>query len=114
MKATTKTKKRQQQQQAKTRPSGLANRLLSSPRDKHSARKLCESETSYGPGLVSKSEGVFCDMGTKTQWPLCEEDGRELKECYRYGTHSLVSGGEHVPRNYASVEEWEYVGKEKR
>ena len=102
-----KTKKRHQQQ-IRPRPAGLATRLISSPRDDHAASKLCESETSHGPDFVSHSEGVFCDMGTKTQWPLCAEgDGsEEMKDCYRWKTHSLVTGGEHVARNYASVQEW--------
>lgn len=102
-----KTKKRQQQQQIRPRSAGLANRLISSPRDDHVASALCESDTSHGPDFVSHSEGVFCDMDTKTQWPLCDEDGSEMKDCYRWKTHSLVTGGEHVPRNYASVQEWE-------
>ena len=83
--------------------------LISSPREEHSAVELCASEMSYGPDFVSHAERVFCDMGTKVSWPLCGSgDGAvEGEECYRWETHSLVTGGKRVARNYEKVEEWE-------
>ena len=59
-------------------------------------------------------------MGTKVSWPLCgsgggggggggREEGEEEGEgeCYEWETHSLVTGGRKVARDYATVEEWE-------
>lgn len=44
------------------------------------ATTLCESPTSSGPDLVSFEEGKFCDMGTRTIWPLCAH--RDDKDCF--------------------------------
>ncbi|CAD6580871.1 MAG: hypothetical protein ASARMPRED_000354 [Alectoria sarmentosa] len=49
-------KKRQESQQPKRRSPDLANRLIASPRENHSARRLCESKTSHGPDFVSVDE----------------------------------------------------------
>lgn len=117
-KRTKRQQEQQQQQEPQPQPQprspSLAKTLISSPREKHSAIELCASETSYGPDFVSRSERVFCDMGTKVAWPLCGSGGavmgegeEEEGECYRWETHSLVTGGEHVARNYEKVEEWE-------
>lgn len=46
-------------------------------------------------------------MGTKISWPLCEKDGSVVEECYDWETHALVTGGKHVAKNYARIEEWE-------
>ena len=108
------------------RAPGLANRLITSPRQQHSATKLCERESSHGPDFVSWDERVFCDMETKMSYPLCEgRNGIEgtvdakigngtvvgeltEEECYEWETHSLVvKGGERVPKNYARVDHWE-------
>ena len=37
----------------------------------HSAKELCESQTSMGPDFVSTVEGLFCDMEVKEWWNLC-------------------------------------------
>lgn len=110
-----KEEKEKRQRVIKPRSRALANRLIASPRDQHLASKLCESKTSHGPDFVSLAERVFCDMGTKIHYPLCEEerlvDGIAVAVlvdgCYRWETHSLVTGGEHVARNYERIEEWE-------
>jgi len=39
--------------------------------DRHSAKELCETDASIGPDVVSMKEGIFCDMATKEQWPVC-------------------------------------------
>ena len=108
------------------RSPGLANRLITSPREQHSATKLCERENSHGPDFVSWDEKVFCDMETKQSWPLCKgKNGTGLalggkngtgpgvadlteEECYEWETHSLVAkGGERLAKNYAKIEHWE-------
>lgn len=43
----------------------------------HTAEALCASETSSGPDFVNVASvggGGFCDMKTKTLYPLCEQD----------------------------------------
>ncbi|KAH7311980.1 hypothetical protein BKA65DRAFT_467954 [Rhexocercosporidium sp. MPI-PUGE-AT-0058] len=47
------------------------NHLVVSNYDGHSARDLCENERSLGPDFVSRREELFCDMCTRTVWPLC-------------------------------------------
>ena len=96
------------------RAPGLANRLITSQRQQHSATKLCERENSHGPDFVSWDERVFCDMDTKISWPLCEgKNGTGValrngtEECYEWETHSLVGkGGERVAKNYKKIDHW--------
>ena len=38
----------------------------------HSTAELCLSPTSLGPSLVNTREGQFCDMASKTRWPVCK------------------------------------------
>lgn len=78
--------------------------LVSSAHDNHSARELCDNESSHGPDFFSMSEGVFCDMHTKTHWPLCK--GNET-ECYHWDTHSLIMGQERRAKNHTRVEAWD-------
>lgn len=83
--------------------------LVASAHEQHSAREVCGSGTSRGPDFVSLKEGFFCDMETKTLWPLCaeEEEGEDGEEgCYHWGTHALGKRGERVGRKYGWVEEW--------
>ncbi|KAL2062375.1 hypothetical protein VTL71DRAFT_6641 [Oculimacula yallundae] len=47
------------------------NHLVVSNYEGHSARKLCENVNSMGPDFVSRTEQLFCDMCTRTVWPLC-------------------------------------------
>ena len=48
-----------------------AERLIVSSRPSQSARFLCDSPTSRGSDFVSVAEGLFCDMETKTLYPVC-------------------------------------------
>lgn len=107
------------------RRSGLAGfpHLIASKHDRHSARELCGSPHSHGPDFFSRSEGVFCDMESKTPWTLCRSVGHnnatvdvgkgdgdgdgDAGGCYHWETHSLVVGGEKVKRGYSRVVEWE-------
>ena len=88
------------------RSTKLANTIVGSHDEAHSAIKLCQSETSHGSDFVSFAEGVFCDMETKTAWPLCEE--RVKDECYDWETHALVEkGGKTTKKGYSDVQRWE-------
>ena len=97
--------------------------LIASTHETHSARELCESGASHGPDFVSFSEGFFCDMDTKTHWPLCTgamngttetetetAQGQVLVDCYHWDTHTLVLGvgaEDQIARNYSHVMEWD-------
>lgn len=54
----------------------LPNHLVISNITTHSAREVCQSETSVGPDFVSLHEGLFCDMTDKSLWSLCDERAR--------------------------------------
>jgi hypothetical protein len=45
--------------------------LVISDFETHSAKEVCESDTSVGFDFISTVEGVFCDMDTKEWWYLC-------------------------------------------
>ena len=40
----------------------------------HSAKELCESETSKGYDFVSSTEHLYCDMDQKKLWPVCDDN----------------------------------------
>lgn len=48
------------------------HKVIVSPHDYNSAKRLCESETSWGHSFVSLSEGLFCDMEDKTLYYNCD------------------------------------------
>ena len=68
-------------------PELVGKQIVKSKMDTHTATGLCESETSRGPDFVSLVEGKFCDMETKTLWPVCkdEEDG----DCFDNNIHLM-------------------------
>ncbi|KAK2608146.1 hypothetical protein N8I77_006774 [Diaporthe amygdali] len=39
----------------------------------HSAHTLCESSSSAGPSFVNEEDGYFCDMETRTVYPVCKQ-----------------------------------------
>ena len=41
---------------------------------------LCNSDTSLGPDFASLPNNMFCDMSTKTLWPLCGDPATE--DCF--------------------------------
>lgn len=88
----------------KTRSPALASTIIGSQDASHSALKLCQSETSHGSDFVSFHEGVFCDMETKTPWPLCSDSVKD--DCYRWETHTLIDAGGHTAKNYDNIQHW--------
>lgn len=88
------------------RSAKLASTIVGSHDEAHSAIKLCSSETSHGSDFVSFAEGVFCDMETKTAWPLCKKSVKG--ECYDWERHALVEkGGKATKKVYHDVQNWE-------
>ena len=64
------------------------DRLVVTPYAKHSAIELCNSETSWGPDEVSLTERMFCDMDTKTLYPLCDDQAKN--NCFDLDAKTLV------------------------
>ena len=87
------------------RSAAMSSSIISSPDPSHSAIKLCESDTSYGPDFVSLSEGIFCDMATKTHWPLCSKSVAD--DCYEWDSHTLINGEGQTVKDYTNVQEWQ-------
>lgn len=56
----------------------------------HSAKELCESETSWGYDFVSSTENLFCDMSEKKLWPVCTE--KVTSACFDPNTSTMRPG----------------------
>lgn len=87
------------------RSPAMSSSIIGSQDTSHSALKLCQSDTSHSPDFVSFSEGIFCDMATKTPWSLCSDTVKD--DCYHWETHSLTTGGAPKAKNYTNVHNWE-------
>ncbi|KAJ8106598.1 hypothetical protein ONZ43_g7013 [Nemania bipapillata] len=93
--------------------------LIVTPYPDHSARELCNSTTSWGPDTVSLNERLFCDMETKSLFPLCGDNG-VITFCFDLQTERMIfasnstmapqlklrSGGVPVAKQYASTAYW--------
>lgn len=81
---------------AKKRDSG-ADPILSEliTTDRKVAISTCENPRSYGPSILSRAEGVLCDMRTRQVHPLCSNGN--VPGCYQDKPGSLV------PRAYAPL-----------
>ena len=92
------------------RSAAMASQLVISKDPQHSAKELCESDSSHGPHFVSVPEKLFCDMGTKTLWLFCEDD-EEQKLCFEPETKQLrgvsIVGRDTEGLGYGKVTEWE-------
>jgi hypothetical protein len=56
--------------------------------ESHSAKEVCESESSAGPDFVSTVEGVFCDTAAKEWWYLCSS--KISTGCFDLETQRMV------------------------
>lgn len=89
-----------------SRSSAFASRLITSKHREHSAAELCADGSSYGPDFVSLYENTFCDMESKTAWPLCSKDVKT--GCFDYASYTLLSRRGVVERGlgYDDVTVW--------
>jgi hypothetical protein len=92
---------------------GIHDRLIITAKESHSARELCESESSYGPDTVSSVEGLFCDMDTKTLYPLCNGSNTadvcfdvETKQLMLSSGEKIRQGRSSIPKDYNRVDNW--------
>ena len=91
----------------------VGKQIVESKIHTHTATSLCESKTSRGPDFVSLTEGKFCDMETKTLWPVCKDKVDD--DCFDNDTHIMrgvkklgKTAGRRMTwaRNYAKVTIW--------
>lgn len=62
-----------QPRKPRPRNQASADKLVINSRPEQSAITLCNSPTSRGSDFVSVDEDLFCDMDTKTLYPLCSQ-----------------------------------------
>ena len=113
-----KTRRDQQKSRANKRTTSNPSpeHLVVSGRPGHSAKELCESETSYGADFVSTVEGIYCDMEVKQAWPLC--NATITTSCFDMTSRSVLggtpnvhvrdstSGGDIPSKSYKTFETW--------
>ena len=69
----------------------MSNHLVKSNLTTHTASSLCDSKSSRGPDFLSHAEGQFCDMETKTLWPICAS--AQDKDCFDNDAHDVRLAG---------------------
>lgn len=88
-----------------------AKELVLSDSEGHSAKRLCNSETSMGPDFAHLTEKLFCDMGSKTLYKFCEKSN-ESKTCFDAEKQVLrvaPRGGSRIKvpaQTYERVRDW--------
>jgi hypothetical protein len=93
---------------ARVRSQEMATELIISHNAGHSAARMCESPTSFGPDFLSLPERLVCDMGSHTLWPLCE-DG-VVGDCFDLEKKVLLENSaeqREITSFYTKVTEWE-------
>lgn len=91
------------------RPTWADTELVISDDKSHSAKRLCQSDSSMGPDFAHTGESVFCDMKTKTLYAFCTEDGKS--DCFDLDTQSVSTATKrdingNASETYASVRDW--------
>ena len=91
-----------------------STRLVVSSHEVHSAKQLCDSETSRGPDFVSLGEDLYCEMNSKQKkvYPLCKggdtSDCFDLKDTLNTAAKRIVRRGQNGGPNryYDTVTHW--------
>src|SRR5947209_20221937 len=96
----------------------MGDRLVSSSNPRHSARELCQSDSSQGADFVSVTENLFYDMDAKEIWPLCFSS--ITCGCFDLSTRAMqfpdvgridaMSGRPTPDKSYTACHNWD-VGK---
>lgn len=60
----------------------------------HTARALCEDWRSAGPNFVNLNEGLFCEMTTRTLYPVCKTtpDGQSERNVQCFDVEQMLLG----------------------
>ncbi|RMX83926.1 hypothetical protein D0869_04945 [Hortaea werneckii] len=82
-------------------------RLIQSDLPEHSASRVCDSDSSWGPSFISTGEGTFCDMSSKILYPVCggEKDTGEV-QCFDLVTRALKGLNTLSTFEWLSFERW--------
>jgi len=100
--------KRSEMKMSSIRPKSMHHTLISSRHPEHSAKHLCDNANSWGPDVVSETEGLFCDMDKKQLWPLCKK--KSQMSCFNTETNMMRGGSAKravVPeKRYFEVKRW--------
>ncbi|KAL4861207.1 hypothetical protein BDV12DRAFT_71497 [Aspergillus spectabilis] len=87
-----------------------ADQLVISDSEHHSAKGLCDSETSMGPDFARTGERVFCDMGAKVKYPFCDGSSNSTTACFDEESQALTGTGDLQGRAavnpYSKVRDW--------
>ncbi|KAK9773300.1 hypothetical protein SCAR479_10029 [Seiridium cardinale] len=104
--------KEKQKRQAPNRANWMTSQLVVSDSKSHSAKKLCDSDTSLGPDFAHVTENLFCDMGAKKLYDICPP-GNNTTGCFDLDSKTLSSSptrrGSVLPRQsspYGIVRDW--------
>lgn len=84
-------KRKKKKDKHKVKTPGRDTRSIRSHFDGHSAKHLCESDTSAGPSLVSLPERTFCHMPGKVLYKFCEDV--PLGVCWNHTAHAFAFTG---------------------
>jgi hypothetical protein len=82
------SKRYSQSRRLSKRSTQMSRTLVHSSSAAHSAEELCNHPASISPSFVSYQEGKFCDMVTRTLWPLCSQTAKS--GCYDARLNRLV------------------------
>ncbi|KAF4124722.1 hypothetical protein GMORB2_5388 [Geosmithia morbida] len=102
-------KSTQSMARSRRRAAWTSSALVLSDTASHSAKELCQSDTSMGPDFVHTTEGLFCDMGSKTLFDICRQDKKT--NCFDLDSNSLLGNGTAIHRRglesgYTSIRDW--------
>lgn len=85
----------------------IDTRLVISGNTSQSASDLCAHDSSLGPDFFNVAEGQFCQMSTKTLYPVCNGDAGVTDNCFNDQTQKLVTGGVSArDEEYTKVIDW--------
>ena len=66
------------------------NTVIISKSPNHSAKELCDNDSSAGPDFVSLDEQLFCDMETRKTWLLCS--ATKTDGCFDHAASTMRAG----------------------
>ncbi|KAI9037483.1 uncharacterized protein KD926_000278 [Aspergillus affinis] len=75
--------------QPRRRPQWADSEIVISDAKQHSAKRLCQSDTSMGPDFAHTGEELFCDMEAKMLYAFCT--GNDKETCFDLDSQSLAT-----------------------
>ncbi|KAK1145528.1 hypothetical protein N8T08_004086 [Aspergillus melleus] len=75
--------------QPRRRPQWADSEIVISDAKQHSAKRLCQSDTSMGPDFAHTGEALFCDMEAKMLYAFCT--GNDSETCFDLDSQTLAT-----------------------